>query len=65
MIQDLVRNDNSNSPQSTDQTNSQTLPQQSLKIPDFFCPVPISVLSSPEYNQLRVGVRDCFVRMCM
>ena len=65
MIQDLVRNDNSNSPQSTDQTNSQTLPQQSLKIPDFFCPVPIAVLASPEYNQLRVGVRDCFVRMCM
>ena len=63
MIQDLVRNDNSNSP--TDQTNPQTLPQQSLKIPDFFCPVPIAVLSSPEYNQLRVGVRDCFVRMCM
>jgi hypothetical protein len=63
MIQDLARNDNSNSP--TDQTNPQSLPQQSLKIPDFFCPVPISVLSSPEYNQLRVGVRDCFVRMCM
>jgi len=63
MIQDLVRNDKSNSP--TDQTNPQVLPQQSLKIPDFFCPVPISVLSSPEYNQLRVGVRDCFVRMCM
>jgi hypothetical protein len=63
MIQDLSRNDKSNSP--TDQTNSQVLPQQSLKIPDFFCPVPISVLSSPEYNQLRVGVRDCFVRMCM
>ncbi len=57
MIQDKVRNDNYNSPQ--------VLPQQSLKIPDFFCPVPISVLSSPEYNQLRVGVRDCFVRMCM
>ena len=57
MIQDLVRNDKSNSPQ--------VLPQQSLKIPDFFCPVPISVLSSPEYNQLRVGTRDCFVRMCM
>ena len=65
MIQDKVRNDNSNSPQSTDQTNSQTLPQQSLKIHDFFCPVPIAVLASPEYNQLRVGVRDCFVRMCM
>ena len=65
MIQDLVRNDNYNSPQSTDQTNPQTLPQQSLKIPDFFCPVPIAVLVSPEYNQLRVGVRDCFVRMCM
>ena len=65
MIQDLVRNDNSNSPQSTDQTNSQTLPQQSLKIPDFFCPVPIAVLTSPEYNQLRIGTRDCFVRMCM
>jgi len=63
MIQDLARNDNSNSP--IDQTNSQSLPQQSLKIPDFFCPVPISVLSSPEYNQLRVGTRDCFVRMCM
>ena len=68
MIQDKVRNDNSKigfSPQSTDQTNPQTLPQQSLKIPDFFCPVPIAVLASPEYNQLRVGVRDCFVRMCM
>jgi len=63
MIQDLARNDKSNSP--TDQTNPQSLPQQSLKIPDFFCPVPIAVLSSPEYNQLRVGVRDCFVRMCM
>ena len=63
MIQDLARNDKSNSP--TDQTNPQTLPQQSLKIPDFFCPVPIAVLASPEYNQLRVGVRDCFVRMCM
>ena len=63
MIQDKVRNDNSNSP--ADQTNPQTLPQQSLKIPDFFCPVPISVLTSPEYNQLRVGARDCFTRMCM
>ena len=57
MIQDFERNDKSNSPQ--------PLPQQSLKIPDFFCPVPIAVLTSPEYNQLRVGVRDCFVRMCM
>ena len=57
MIQDFVRNDKSNSPQS--------LSQQSLKIPDFFCPVPISVLASPEYNQLRIGTRDCFVRMCM
>ena len=57
MIQDFARNDKSNSPQS--------LPQQSLKIPDFFCPVPIAVLTSPEYNQLRAGVRDCFVRMCM
>ena len=68
MIQDEVRNGKSKvgfSPQSTDQTNSQSLPHQSLKIPDFFCPVPISVLTSPEYNQLRVGVRDCFVRMCM
>jgi hypothetical protein len=68
MIQDKVRKGNSKigfSPQSTDQTNPQTLPQQSLKIPDFFCPVPISVLTSPEYNQLRVGVRDCFVRMCI
>ena len=55
MIQDEVRNGKSKvgfSPQSTDQTNSQTLPQQSLKIPDFFCPVPIAVLASPEYNQL-------------
>jgi len=57
MIQDKVRNDNYNSPQ--------PLPQQSLKIPDFFCPVPITVLTSPEYNQLRIGTRDCFVRMCM
>ena len=68
MIQDKVRNDNSKigfSPQSTDQTNPQALPQQSLKIPDFFCPVPIAVLASPEYNQLRIGTRDCFVRMCM
>ena len=68
MIQDKVRNDKSKigfSPQSTDQTNPQALPQQSLKIPDFFCPVPIAVLASPKYNQLRVGVRDCFVRMCM
>jgi hypothetical protein len=68
MIQDEVRNGKSKvgfSPQSTDQTNSQSLPHQSLKIPDFFCPVPIAVLTSPEYNQLRVGVRDCFVRMCM
>ena len=68
MIQDKVRNDKSKigfSPQSTDQTNPQTLPQQSLKIPDFFCPVPIAVLVSPEYNQLRVGARDCFTRMCM
>ena len=63
MIQDKVRKDNSKV--ATDQTNPQALPQQSLKIPDFFCPVPISVLTSPEYNQLRVGVRDCFVRMCM
>jgi len=63
MIQDKVRKDNSKV--ATDQTNPQVLPQQSLKIPDFFCPVPIAVLTSPEYNQLRVGVRDCFVRMCM
>jgi len=63
MIQDLARNDNYNSP--TDQTNPQSLPQQPLKIPDFFCPVPIVVLTSPEYNQLRVGARDCFTRMCM
>ena len=68
MIQDLARNDKSKiefSPQSADQTNPQTLSQQSLKIPDFFCPVPIAVLVSPEYNQLRVGTRDCFTRMCM
>ena len=68
MIQDLARNDKSKiefSPQSADQTNPQTLSQQSLKIPDFFCPVPIAVLVSPEYNQLRVGARDCFTRMCM
>ena len=63
MIQDKVRKDNSKV--ATDQTNPQVLPQKSLKIPDFFCPVPIAVLTSPEYNQLRVGVRDCFVRMCM
>jgi len=63
MIQDKVRINNSKV--ATDQTNPQALPQQSLKIPDFFCPVPIAVLTSPEYNQLRVGVRDCFVRMCM
>ena len=71
MIQENSRKDNlqnyknRNSSSTTDRTHRQTLPQQSLRIPDFFAPVPVSVLTSPEYNQLKSGARDCFVRMCM
>ena len=71
MIQENSRKDNlqnqknRNSSSTTDPTHRQTLPQQSLRIPDFFAPVPVSVLTSPEYNQLKAGARDCFVRMCM
>ncbi len=71
MIQENSRKDklqnhkNRNSSSTTDRTHRQTLPQQSLRIPDFFAPVPVSVLTSPEYNQLKAGARDCFVRMCM
>ncbi len=71
MIQENSRKDNlqnyknRNFSSTTDPTHRQTLPQQSLRIPDFFAPVPVSVLTSPEYNQLKAGARDCFVRMCM
>jgi len=60
-LQELVFSDT----KSNSKAHTQTKTSTNLNIPDFFAPVPISVLTSPEYNQLKAGARDCFVRMCM
>ena len=60
-LQELVFSDT----KSNSKAHTQTKTSTNLNIPDFFAPVPVSVLTSPEYNQLKAGARDCFVRMCM
>lgn len=60
-LQELVFSDT----KSNSKAHTQTKTSTNLRIPDFFAPVPVSVLTSPEYNQLKAGARDCFVRMCM